>query len=61
MKVFYGLVIGIIGGGKIYFLFYVICELFCRYLEVCLLDLKVLDLSFMKCVIGDDKVVDIKG
>lgn len=36
-------------------------ELFRRHSEVRLLDPKVSDLSFMKRVIGDDKVADTKG
>lgn len=61
VKAPHGLVTGITGGGKTYFLFYVIRELFRRHSEVRLLDPKVSDLSFMKRVIGDDKVADTKG
>ncbi|WP_046838166.1 FtsK/SpoIIIE domain-containing protein, partial [Staphylococcus succinus] len=61
VKAPHGLVTGITGGGKTYFLFYIIRELFRRKSEVRLLDPKVSDLSFMKNVIGNDKVADTKG
>ncbi|EII2749411.1 TPA: cell division protein FtsK, partial [Staphylococcus pseudintermedius] len=61
VKAPHGLVTGITGGGKTYFLFYIIRELFRRESEVRLLDPKISDLSFMKRVIGSDKVADTKG
>ncbi|WPF96934.1 FtsK/SpoIIIE domain-containing protein [Staphylococcus aureus] len=61
VKAPHALITGVTGGGKTYFLFYIIRELFKRKSEVRLLDPKVSDLSFMKNVIGDDKVADTKG
>lgn len=61
VKAPHGLITGITGGGKTYFLFYIIRELFRRKSEVRLLDPKVSDLSFMKNVIGVEKVADTKG
>lgn len=61
IKAPHALITGITGGGKTYFLFYIIRELFRRQSEVRLLDPKVSDLSFMKRIIGDDKVADTKG
>ncbi|HAR2858371.1 TPA: cell division protein FtsK [Staphylococcus aureus] len=61
VKAPHALITGVTGGGKTYFLFYIIRELFKRKSEVRLLDPKVSDLSFMKNVIGNDKVADTKG
>ncbi|CFF07597.1 FtsK/SpoIIIE domain-containing protein [Staphylococcus aureus] len=61
MKAPHALITGVTGGGKTYFLFYMIRELFKRDAEVRLLDPKVSDLSFMKNVIGTEKVADTKG
>lgn len=61
VKAPHALITGVTGGGKTYFLFYIIRELFKRYAEVRLLDPKVSDLSFMKNVIGSEKVADTKG
>ncbi|ORI02829.1 cell division protein FtsK [Mammaliicoccus sciuri] len=61
VKAPHALVTGITGGGKTYFLFYIIRELFRRQAEIRLLDPKISDLSFMKRVIGHDKVADTKG
>ncbi|WP_422047699.1 FtsK/SpoIIIE domain-containing protein [Staphylococcus aureus] len=61
VKAPHALITGQTGGGKTYFLFYIIRELFRRQSEVRLLDPKVSDLSFMKRIIGDDKVADTKG
>ncbi|HCY9825634.1 TPA: cell division protein FtsK [Staphylococcus aureus] len=61
VKAPHALITGVTGGGKTYFLFYIIRELFKRYAEVRLLDPKVSDLSFMKNVIGTEKVADTKG
>lgn len=55
MKAPHALITGVTGGGKTYFLFYMIRELFKRNAEVRLLDPKVSDLSFMKNVIGAEK------
>ena len=48
VKAPHALITGVTGGGKTYFLFYMIRELFKRDAEVRLLDPKVSDLSFMK-------------
>ncbi|HCU6948656.1 TPA: cell division protein FtsK [Staphylococcus aureus] len=61
VKAPHALITGVTGGGKTYFLFYMIRELFKRDAEVRLLDPKVSDLSFMKNVIGTEKVADTKG
>ncbi|HCT9688860.1 cell division protein FtsK [Staphylococcus aureus] len=61
VKAPHALITGVTGGGKTYFLFYMIRELFKRDAEVRLLDPKVSDLSFMKNVIGAEKVADTKG
>ncbi|HDP5816556.1 TPA: cell division protein FtsK [Staphylococcus aureus] len=61
VKAPHALITGVTGGGKTYFLFYMIRELFKRNAEVRLLDPKVSDLSFMKNVIGTEKVADTKG
>ncbi|MCL9747438.1 FtsK/SpoIIIE domain-containing protein [Staphylococcus aureus] len=61
VKAPHALITGITGGGKTYLLFYIIRELFRRKAEVRLLDPKISDLSFMKNVIGDNKVADTKG
>ncbi|HCW9421481.1 TPA: cell division protein FtsK [Staphylococcus aureus] len=61
VKALHALITGVTGGGKTYFLFYMIRELFKRDAEVRLLDPKVSDLSFMKNVIGAEKVADTKG
>lgn len=61
VKAPHALITGVTGGGKTYFLFYMIRELFKRSAEVRLLDPKVSDLSFMKNVIGAEKVADTKG
>ncbi|HHU6749115.1 TPA: FtsK/SpoIIIE domain-containing protein [Staphylococcus aureus] len=61
VKAPHALITGVTGGGKTYFLFYIIRELFKRYAEVRLLDPKVSDLSFMKNVIGSEKVADTQG
>ncbi|HDG8764284.1 TPA: DUF87 domain-containing protein [Staphylococcus aureus] len=61
VKAPHALITGVTGGGKTYFLFYMIRELFKRNAEVRLLDPKVSDLSFMKNVIGAEKVADTKG
>ncbi|HDH0993658.1 TPA: cell division protein FtsK [Staphylococcus aureus] len=61
VKAPHALITGVTGGGKTYFLFYMIRELFKRDAEVRLLDPKVSDLSFMKNVIGVEKVADTKG
>ncbi|WBF53987.1 FtsK/SpoIIIE domain-containing protein [Macrococcoides canis] len=57
----HALVSGVTGGGKTYFLFYMIRELVKRKAEVRLLDPKNSDLSFMSKVLGSDKVADTKG
>ncbi|HDN3460666.1 TPA: cell division protein FtsK [Staphylococcus aureus] len=61
VKAPHALITGVTGGGKTYFLFYMIRELFKRNAEVRLLDPKVSDLSFMKNVIGTEKVADTTG
>ncbi|HHG6166382.1 TPA: FtsK/SpoIIIE domain-containing protein [Staphylococcus aureus] len=61
VKAPHALITGVTGGGKTYFLFYMIRELFKRDAEVRLLDPKVSDLSFTKNVIGAEKVADTKG
>ncbi|CAQ50279.1 TPA: cell division protein FtsK [Staphylococcus aureus] len=61
VKAPHALITGVTGGGKTYFLFYMIRELFKRNAEVRLLDPKVSDLSFMKNVIGTEKVADTIG
>ncbi|MGT3738863.1 FtsK/SpoIIIE domain-containing protein [Staphylococcus aureus] len=61
VKAPHALITGVTGGGKTYFLFYMIRELFKRDAEVRLLDPKISDLSFMKNVIGTEKVADTKG
>ncbi|HDF1633062.1 TPA: cell division protein FtsK [Staphylococcus aureus] len=61
VKAPHALITGVTGGGKTYFLFYMIRELFKRNAEVRLLDPKISDLSFMKNVIGAEKVADTKG
>ncbi|HDF0150906.1 TPA: cell division protein FtsK [Staphylococcus aureus] len=61
VKAPHALITGVTGGGKTYFLFYMIRELFKRNAEVRLLDPKISDLSFMKNVIGAEKVGDTKG
>ncbi|MRW60053.1 FtsK/SpoIIIE domain-containing protein [Staphylococcus aureus] len=61
VKAPHALITGVTGGSKTYFLFYMIRELFKRDAEVRLLDPKVSDLSFMKNVIGAEKVADTKG
>lgn len=61
IKAPHGLVTGITGGGKTYFLFYIIRELLRRHSEIRLLDPKVSDLSFMSRILGSDKVADTKG
>ncbi|MGK0575486.1 FtsK/SpoIIIE domain-containing protein [Macrococcus capreoli] len=57
----HALVSGITGGGKTYFLFYMIRELLKRKADVRLLDPKNSDLTFMEKVLGSDKVADTKG
>ncbi|EZZ08228.1 TPA: DUF87 domain-containing protein [Staphylococcus aureus] len=61
VKAPHALITGVTGGGKTYFLFYMIRELFKRNAEVRLLDPKVSDLSFMKNVISTEKVADTTG
>ncbi|HHQ5170690.1 TPA: FtsK/SpoIIIE domain-containing protein [Staphylococcus aureus] len=61
VKAPHALITGVTGGGKTYFLFYMIRELIKRSAEVRLLDPKISDLSFMKNVIGTEKVADTKG
>ncbi|HDH6084675.1 TPA: cell division protein FtsK [Staphylococcus aureus] len=61
VKAPHALITGVTGGSKTYFLFYMIRELFKRNAEVRLLDPKVSDLSFMKNVIGTEKVADTTG